>query len=256
MGRRPRRSASSVATSWCSGPWSAPACTATTPHPVRSSAPPMRSALIGHTGFVGGNLLSQSRFDDLYNSTNIETIAGRQYDLVVCAGAPAEKWKANADPEGDRERLRRLSVPLSAARIDELILISTVDVYPVPRDATEDTPIDPAAGGAYGRNRLELERECTATFPTRVVRLPGLFGRGLKKNIIFDLLHDNRVDQIHADSVFQFYSLDRLWEDVETARRNDLRLVNFMTEPVSVREVAREGFGMAFDNTPPTAPAR
>ena len=52
------------------------------------------TALIGYSGFVGGNLLRQRSFDACFNSSNIEAIAGRSFDLVVCAGAPAEKWKA------------------------------------------------------------------------------------------------------------------------------------------------------------------
>ena len=52
----------------------------------------MQSALLGHTGFVGGTLLRQHRFDDLYNSSNIEQLAGKSYDLVACAAAPGVKW--------------------------------------------------------------------------------------------------------------------------------------------------------------------
>ena len=63
----------------------------------------MNSALIGYTGFVGGNLLRQFAFTDLYNSTNIETIAGRAYDLIVCAGAPGVMWKANKEPALDEQ---------------------------------------------------------------------------------------------------------------------------------------------------------
>ena len=49
----------------------------------------MKTALIGSTGFVGGNLQRQAAFDDGYHSRNIESLAGKSYDLIVCAGAPA-----------------------------------------------------------------------------------------------------------------------------------------------------------------------
>ena len=37
----------------------------------------MVSALIGSTGFVGGTLMRQTRFDEQFHSTDIETIRGR-----------------------------------------------------------------------------------------------------------------------------------------------------------------------------------
>jgi len=39
------------------------------------------AALIGYTGFVGGNLLAQRGFDALFNSRNIEEIAGVRIDI-------------------------------------------------------------------------------------------------------------------------------------------------------------------------------
>ena len=69
----------------------------------------MSTALIGYSGFVGQTILRSQPFDDLYRSTNINNIKGKCYDLVVGAGAPAKKWLANKDPDGD------------AAAIDNLI---------------------------------------------------------------------------------------------------------------------------------------
>ena len=37
-----------------------------------------------------------------------------------------------------------------------------------------------------------------------IVRLPGLIGPGLRKNIIFDFLNHNNVTKIESRSVFQF----------------------------------------------------
>src|SRR5207248_1917799 len=64
------------------------------------------------------------------------------------------------------------------------------------------------------------------------------------------------VHKIHANGVFQFYNLGRLWPNIQTALAAGLTLVNFATEPVSVREVAREAFGIDFTNDPGTEPAR
>src|SRR5947209_18546431 len=102
----------------------------------------MTRALIGYTGLVGGTLLRQTRFDDLYNRGNIESIAGRSYDLLVCAGAPAQKWLANREPGPDRANLERLMTALATVKARQVVLISTVDVWPIPVDVDEGSRID------------------------------------------------------------------------------------------------------------------
>ncbi|XXF80657.1 NAD-dependent epimerase/dehydratase family protein [Myxococcaceae bacterium GXIMD 01537] len=216
----------------------------------------MPDALIGHTGFVGGNLLRQRPFDDLFNSKNIQDIRGRSYDLLVCSGAPAEKWKANAEPERDLAILQGLMEHLRHVTARKVILISSADVYPRPIEVDEDTPIDATQGGAYGCHRYLLEQFVQERFDTLVVRLPGLYGQGLKKNVIYDFLNNNRTEVIHSEGVFQFYDLAHLWKDLQTAQAAGLRLVNFTAEPTRVADVIREGFGITFDNRLTNAPAR
>src|SRR3989304_6365199 len=116
----------------------------------------MAMALIGSTGFVGRNLARQTVFDDAYHSTNIGEIAGKSYDVVVCAGAPAAKWIANREPERDWHNLQRLMRCLGQVETGRLILISTVDVYPDPVGVDEASPIDPQKVTAYGRHRYAL----------------------------------------------------------------------------------------------------
>src|SRR3954465_333998 len=177
--------------------------------------PAMANALIGYTGFVGGNLLRQATFEGRYNSRNVDSIAGQTYDLVVCAGAPADKWKANRNPEADGKAIGRLTAALEQVNAAQVVLISTVDVYPEPFEVDEGTELDSERATPYGRHRFGLEVFLAARFNTLVVRLPGLYGEGLKKNVIHDLLHDDHQEVIHADSAYQFYGLQRLWADVQ-----------------------------------------
>lgn len=208
----------------------------------------MHDAIIGHTGFVGGNLLRQRQFDDAFNSKNIESIRGHTYDTIVCSGAPAEKWKANKEPQRDLENINHLIENLSQARAKKLILISTVDVYLSPNDVDESTPIDKARLQAYGKHRRLLEEFAAERFDTLIVRLPGLFGDGLKKNAIYDFIHDNDIALLHSDSIFQFYCLDYLWRDIRVALNHGLDLINFATGPVGLGEIARHVFARDFDN--------
>lgn len=210
----------------------------------------MRTALIGYTGFVGGNIVNQHQFDDLYNSKNIADIEGKEYDLVVSAANRAEMWRINQEPEVDRAEIEEFIRHIRTVKVNKFVLVSTVGVYKNPNGANEDTPIDTDGLLPYGVNRYYLEQFCRDNFDTTIVRLPGLFGEGLKKNVIFDLLNDNNVDRIHKDGVYQYYNLANIWKDIQVALDNNLPLVNLATPPVSTEEVARECFGTEFTNAP------
>lgn len=150
----------------------------------------MKDALIGYTGFVGSNLYQQHPFNKVYNSKNIEEMVGNSFDLVVCAGVKAQKWFANTHPEEDLADIQSLMNVLRQVEIKRFVLISTIDVYPNPIDVNENTEIDPSLQQAYGKNRLILEEWVKNQFPLHhIIRLPGLVGKGIKKNFIFDLLH-------------------------------------------------------------------
>jgi nucleoside-diphosphate-sugar epimerase len=215
----------------------------------------MRTALIGHTGFVGSNLLRQTSFTQQFNSKTIGSIAGHAFDQVVCCGAPAEKWKANQNPIADWENLERLMTCLERVTTRQVILISTIDVFDAPVGVDEGSPIDPLRVCAYGKHRGLLEKFITARFDSLVVRLPGLFGPGLKKNVIFDFLNNNHVERIHSEARYQFYDLNNIWADIQRALHAKLRLIHLATEPVSVAEVASQGFGRRFDNKTANTPA-
>ena len=197
------------------------------------------SALIGYTGFVGSTLCRTRNFDTLINSRNSYDLRGGSFDLVVCAGVPAVKWLANKEPEMDRATITGLADVLTTIGAKEFVLISTIDVYPdTSVTSDENTSIDPSINHAYGRHRLEFERWVTDRFPTtRVIRLPALFGEGLKKNVIFDLLRGNLTDNVNPASRFQWYPLRRLASDMERIRANDIRLINLFPEPIRTSDI-------------------
>lgn len=204
----------------------------------------MKRALIGHTGFVGSNLKRQGGFSALFNSSNIHDMRGERFDEIVCAGVSAVKWLANKEPENDWNGIRQLLDVLEDVSADRFTLISTIDVYPDASRALDETHVPaPEEGQPYGRHRRAVERFVTERFPSVLIaRLPALFGRGLKKNVVFDLLTDNQIEKINPSTVFQWYPLDRLTNDLATARRHGLSLVNLFPEPLATSEVTGELF--------------
>jgi nucleoside-diphosphate-sugar epimerase len=213
-----------------------------------SAAP--RRALIGWTGFVGGVLAERVRPVARFRSTDIEQLAEADVDEVFCAGAPAEKWRANAEPEADWASISRLIEALRRSRARSCVLVSTVDVYADSQGADESRPADTDQAQAYGRHRALLEEFVTGHFEQAVVlRLPALFGPGLKKNLVFDLIHQPGARFAHEDSAFQFYDVRDLYGHVLLAQDAGLRVVNLATEPVTSGQVARECFGVDYECT-------
>lgn len=213
------------------------------------------SALIGYTGFVGGNLHNQYKFDQVYNSKNLNEAQNEQFDLVICAAPSAIKWKANKYPNEDLAQINKLIDGLRPVKTSMFVQISTVDVYPNPLNVDESTPIDTTNLHPYGKHRNYLENFIRSNFDEHlIIRLPALFGEGIKKNLVFDLLHSNALHLIHKDSTFQFYNLENLWNDINRALQQKIFLFNISSEPTTSEELARNCFNMEFNNITDTPP--
>jgi hypothetical protein len=203
----------------------------------------MPTALIGHTGFVGGNLARQVAFDECFNSKNIGGIRGKEFDVLVCGGVTAVKWWANQNPVEDKQRIDALLTNLASVQARRVVVLSTIDVYPVSNSVDESFDCHSLPNHAYGRNRLYFEDAMSDSFgEVMIVRIAGVFGPSLKKNVVYDLLHDNCLDVINPDSSFQYYNISNLWRDLQKLERTGIRLINFVTEPIRTRDVIRRFF--------------
>jgi len=210
---------------------------------------PGRHGLIGHTGLVGTTLKKQHHFDCFFRSSDIQEIANQDYELLLCAGAPAKKWLANQQPDEDRASIAKLINALSSVRCERFILISTVDVFSNPSSVDESSSVETVGLHPYGLHRRELEQFVEQQFPSPlIVRLPGLVGPGLGKNIIYDIHNQNELIKVDSRGVFQFYPMVNLWADLQRLKELGLNLVHLTAEPISVSEVSEEGFGQSFDN--------
>lgn len=174
----------------------------------------------------------------------------------------------------------------------KIVLISTVDVYKNPVNVDEDTIINIHGLEPYGLNRFYLEKWVRENFQDYlIVRLPGLYGKNIKKNFIFDLikiipsilkeekfkelcekddyiknfyinqkngfykckeldneetenlkLYFNRIgfsaiNFTDSRGVFQFYNLKYLWEHINKALENDIKILNVAVEPIGINQI-------------------
>ena len=259
-------------------------------------------ALVGYTGFVGSNIYAAGDFDAVYNSKNIKEAYGTNPDLLIYAGLRAEKYLANNAPEKDMELIYQAEENISKINPKTLVLISTIDVFKNPKGVDENTAIDIENLHPYGYNRYQLELWVREKYPDAlIIRLPGLFGKNIKKNFIYDYINlipfmlkeekfnelaerdpelkdyytpqDNGFYKVNVSdddkevlkdkfrtlgfsalnftdsrSVYQFYNLGRLWDDIQIALHNGIKLWHPATEPVSAGDVYKYLSGKEFKN--------
>lgn len=269
----------------------------------------MTTALVGYTGFVGSNIYAAGKIDAAYNSKNIKDAYGTHPDLLIYAGLRAEKYLANNAPEKDMELIRQAEENITKINPKKLVLISTIDVFKVPKNVDENSVIDTENLHPYGYNRYQLELWVRENYPDAlIIRLPGLFGKNIKKNFIYDyinvipfMLKKAKFDELAAKdpglkkyyqfqdngfykvnvsddereelknrfkilgfsalnftdsrSVYQFYNLGRLWDDIQTALKAGITLWHPATEPVSAGEIYKYLTGKEFVNELNGAPA-
>lgn len=148
------------------------------------------NALVGYTGFVGSNIYDTGSFDYVFNSGNIEEAYGIKPDLLIYAGMRAEKYLANSAPEKDMELVIQAEENISCIDPKKLVLISTIDIFKVPKDVDEESEVDTVNLHPYGYNRYQLELWVRKNYPNAtIIRLPGLFGKNIKKNFIYDYIN-------------------------------------------------------------------
>jgi len=149
-------------------------------------------ALVGYTGFVGSNIYAaaKDKIDAVYNSMNIGDAYGTNPDLLIYAGLRAEKYLANNDSKKDMALILQAEDIITKINPKKLVLISTIDVFKTPKNVDENSEIDIENLHAYGYNRYQLELWVREKYPDAlIIRLPGLFGRNLKKNFIYDIIN-------------------------------------------------------------------
>ena len=173
------------------------------------------TALIGHTGFVGSTLARQAVFSHRFNSANIDEAAGLRFDTVVCAAAPGSMLEANTARAADRAKIHALLDQLSRLQADRFILISSIAVLADFAGGDDEGACAFQTDLAYGRHRRELEAFVEDHFADPlIVRLPALFGRGLRKNFLFDLMNPVpsmlKADRLDTQAGLYLHSMQML----------------------------------------------
>jgi nucleoside-diphosphate-sugar epimerase len=219
----------------------------------------MQVTIIGANGFVGSafaRLLKKQTKVKLTEVTreNYVGLRGRQSDVLIDAAGNSRKFLADQNPAADFEasvnhRLRTLlDFP---ARFH--LHLSSVDVYPdltSPATTREDKPVDISRSSSYGAHKF-LAEQLVRHYASQwlIVRLAGMVGPGLRKNPVYDILHDEPL-RIHPDSRYQFLHADDaariVWDLVQSGAAGEIFNVcgNGLISPREISLLARRALNL------------
>jgi hypothetical protein len=185
--------------------------------------------LIGSTGLIGTALQRTIEFNALYSSTTVDCVCDTEFDTLWIAAPSGSRLVAVNNPDADTASVDKIIECLSKTQTHRIVLISTVDTVHSPETV-------------YGKNRLRLE-QAVKKFPDYyIVRLCTVIDNNIKKNLLFDLKTQQYLDLIKSDTVRQWYPLDNLHQDVQTAIDNRQSETNLVSPPIADHEIVNQFF--------------
>lgn len=182
-------------------------------------------AIVGE-GLIGKRLAKFVNPTHTFNSKTLLDLPMNDYDTVYVAAPSGNRIWASENPGFDQASTGLLIRNLLVTRCNRIVLMST-----------GDTQVRPDSG--YGKNRLELETAVRGRFSNHyIIRLPGLIGNDITKNILYDIKHQTEwATKINTLTKQQWYPLDNLEQDITSILSNDQREVNLVSEPILNQDI-------------------
>lgn len=197
--------------------------------------------VVGANGFVGSNLVRLLSNAVPISRHDLNAGISINFDVVVVAAPSATKWLIDSNPHEDLVNVRNLASQVARIRTNQIIHLSTIDVF-VNKTADSEISARSTAPG-YGGNRALFEDLLLAGCSNVLVRrLPGLYGRGLKKNLIFDLMN-RRLEHLltyNPLSEYQYMSVDNALRLALDDRFRNIQTMNLTAHPLTAAEIAGE----------------
>jgi nucleoside-diphosphate-sugar epimerase len=206
--------------------------------------------IIGGQGFVGSALVRHCRARDIPHAIverdNYRQFVGEKCDVLINANGNSRKYLAREDPlEEFAQTVRSVRASLVDFRADCYVYLSTCDVYPdcsSPAITLESALPDVARQSPYGFHKY-LAEQCVRHAAPRwlIMRLGGMVGPGMRKNPVFDILHEQPL-WLDPASQLQFLHTDEVSRIVFALLERNLcgEIVNLCGKGlIALEEIAR-----------------
>jgi len=166
-----------------------------------------RAAIVGPRGFIGAAVraeLESRGYDTVLLDRGSDTATVPRCDLgFFCAGSSAA-YLSTIDPiRCLQANVVDLYGYLASLKVDRWVHMSSLSVYPIASASkSEDAPVDLSRLSVYGMHKSLAETYVRTFAQTAIVlRVGYLYGKGLRKNLLFDLRSGRTELFLTADSV-------------------------------------------------------
>ena len=184
----------------------------------------MNIALIGYKGFVGSAIFKKIKAVGI-DRNNYERMKENEYDIIINCAMPSKRFWALNNPLDDFKATVGLTADIFYNwRYKKLIQISSVSAR-----CQLDHP--------YGVNKSAAESIVLSNKNNLVLRLGALFGEGLDKGVIFDMLNGNEIFVL-GESRYNYISTEKV-ADIVLSKLNESGVVDVgARDSISLKEVA------------------
>lgn len=195
--------------------------------------------IVGSTGFIGRNIVENLPDIGVLDRHLYQLETNLQTDTLYIAAPLASKWLVNSNPKEDLKNINQLASSINKhIKAEKIVVFSTIDVYTNLSTSTELSKT--LTDISYGGNRRIFEKllsvnECELY----VFRLSGVFGKYLKKNIIYDLLnnHYSEVGKYNINSEFQFIEISSALKTCQELISKSPGVYNLSSPPIRVSDL-------------------
>jgi len=191
--------------------------------------------IIGQSGFVGNtiyNYFITNNYEVKYINSKTKQLSNTHFDVIVnCAGNP-KKYLAESNPEIDIHKnispfLRILKLKL---KTKHFIHISSIDACN-PQESN------------YAKSKIVTENCAKLYFPkTTVLRLGGLIGPYLSKNVVYDIVNNKNLF-VTFNSTYNYISTQEVAKIVEQIITLNIwnKTINIAaSKPIKVNKIIEE----------------
>jgi len=192
----------------------------------------MKICVVGHTGFIGQTVYSYfiNKYKTFGINSKTKKMPSEKFDVIInCAG---NSKKYSSEKNINKVILANKSI------INNILKLKTKKIIHISSIDASFTP-----DNSYTISKLNFEKLIKSYFSeATILRLGGLVGPGLKKNVVFDIKNNKNLF-VTLDSIYNYISTKEVAKIIHKIIELNIhnKIINICSNnPISVQEIINE----------------